>query len=95
MKLIRFGDAGEEKPGVIINDVWYDVSEYVNDYDEKFFESDGLSLLKTIISEKTLKEVSRDGRLGPPISKPSIPTTAQISPHSAFSAFILPKPLNT
>ena len=52
MKLIRFGEAGKEKPGVIINDVWFDISEYINDYDEKFFENDGLSLLKTIISEK-------------------------------------------
>ena len=71
MKLIRFGETGKEKPGVIINDAWFDVSEYVFDYDEKFFENDGLSLLKTIISEKTLKEISRDIRLGPPIYKPS------------------------
>ena len=71
MKLIRFGEAGKEKPGVIINDAWFDVSEYIFDYDEKFFENDGLSLLKTIISEKTLKEISRDIRLGPPIYKPS------------------------
>ena len=52
MKLIRFGDAGKEKPGVIINDVWFDVSEHIGDYEESFFENDGLSLLKTIISEK-------------------------------------------
>src|SRR6187200_1732302 len=71
MKLIRFGESGKEKPGVIINDAWFDVSEYITDFDEKFFESDGLSLLKTIISEKTLKEISRDIRLGPPIARPS------------------------
>ena len=71
MKLIRFGDAGKEKPGVIINDVWYDVSEHINDYDEKFFENDGISLLKTIIGEKQLKEISRDTRLGSPVARPS------------------------
>jgi 2-keto-4-pentenoate hydratase/2-oxohepta-3-ene-1,7-dioic acid hydratase in catechol pathway len=71
MKLIRFGEAGKEKPGVIINDAWFDVSEHIFDYDEKFFENDGLALLKTISSEKTLKEISRDIRLGPPIYKPS------------------------
>ena len=71
MKLIRFGEAGKEKPGVIINDAWFDVSEYIHDYDEQFFESDGLALLKTIINEKTFKEVSRDIRLGPPIARPS------------------------
>ena len=71
MKLIRFGETGKEKPGVIINDVWYDVSGHINDYDEKFFESDGLSLLKTIIAENKVKEISRDIRLGPPIARPS------------------------
>ena len=71
MKLIRFGEAGKEKPGVIINDAWFDVSEYISDYDEKFFETGGLALLKTIISEKKLKEISREIRLGPPIARPS------------------------
>jgi len=52
MKLIRFGDAGREKPGVIINDTMFDVSAYVQDYDERFFENDGLSLLKKIIDER-------------------------------------------
>lgn len=71
MKLIRYGETGKEKPGVIINDAWFDVSEYISDYDEKFFENDGLSLLKKIIGEKTLNEISRDNRLGSPIARPS------------------------
>ena len=71
MKLIRFGEPGKEKPGVIINDAWFDVSEYITDYDEKFFDDNGLSVLKTIISEKPLKEISRDNRLGAPIARPS------------------------
>ena len=71
MKLIRAGDAGKERPGVIINDVWFDVSEYVNDYDEKFFASDGLTTLRTLIAEKTLKEISSDTRLGSPVARPS------------------------
>jgi 2-keto-4-pentenoate hydratase/2-oxohepta-3-ene-1,7-dioic acid hydratase in catechol pathway len=92
MKLIRFGETGKEKPGVIINDVWYDVSEYINDYDEKFFESGGLSLLKTIISEKTLKEISRDIRLGPPIARPSkiICIGLNYSDHATESKMQLP-----
>ena len=92
MKLIRFGDAGKEKPGVIINDIWYDVSEYINDYDESFFENDGLSLLKTIISEKKLKEISRDTRLGPPVFKPSkiICIGLNYSDHATESKMQLP-----
>ena len=71
MKLIRFGEAGIEKPGVIINDNWFDVSEYIHDYDEKFFEGDGLALLNRIISDAGLRPVSKDTRLGSPVSRPS------------------------
>lgn len=92
MKLIRFGDAGKERPGVIINDIWFDVSGYIDDYDEKFFENDGLSFLKTIISEKKLKEVSRDTRLGPPVARPSkiICIGLNYSDHATESKMQLP-----
>ena len=42
MKLIRFGKEGQEKPGVHINGVNYDVSSFVKDYDESFFANQGL-----------------------------------------------------
>ena len=71
MKLIRYGEAGKEKPGVIIDDRWFDVSNYFNDYDEKFFEGDGIALLNKLINEAELKEISRDIRLGPPVARPS------------------------
>src|SRR6478752_6862715 len=92
MKLIRFGEAGKEKPGVIINDIWFDVSEFIPEYDEKFFETDGLSLLKTIVSEKTLKEILRDTRLGPPIARPSkiICIGLNYSDHATESKMQLP-----
>jgi len=92
MKLIRFGETGKEKPGVMINDAWFDVSEHINDYDEKFFENDGLSLLKTIINEKKLVEVSRDTRLGPPVARPSkiICIGLNYSDHATESKMQLP-----
>jgi len=92
MKLIRFGEPGKEKPGVIINDAWFDVSEYITDYDENFFENDGLSVLKTIISEKPLKEISRDIRLGAPIARPSkiICIGLNYSDHATESKMQLP-----
>lgn len=92
MKLIRVGEPGKEKPGVIINDAWFDVSEYITDYDENFFENDGLALLKTIISEKPLKEISRDIRLGPPIARPSkiICIGLNYSDHATESKMQLP-----
>ena len=92
MKLIRYGETGKEKPGVILNDAWYDVSEYIDDYDEKFFENDGLTKLKTIISEKSLKEVSRDIRLGSPVARPSkiICIGLNYSDHATESKMQLP-----
>ena len=71
MKLIRFGEPGNEKPGVIINDNWFEVSEYINDYDEEFFENDGLTLLNKIINKADLKPLSKDIRLGSPVARPS------------------------
>lgn len=71
MKLIRFGDAGREKPAVIIHDGWFDVSGYVDDYNEDFFENDGLVSLKKIMDERSLKPVPVNTRLGSPVARPS------------------------
>lgn len=74
MKLIRFGKPGKEKPGVILPDgSRRDVSEFVNDFDESFFEKNGIKKLKKIIEKKKSKlpKVKNGVRLGPPIYKPS------------------------
>ena len=71
MKLIRFGEPGKEKPGVIINDEYWDVSSFINEYDEKFFEGDGFAFLQQIITSTKLEPVPKHTRLGPPIARPS------------------------
>ncbi len=71
MKLIRFGEAGKEKPGIITGNDWFDVSEYVNDYDEQFFANNGLESLQKNITGKELKPVSQATRLGSPVARPS------------------------
>jgi 2-keto-4-pentenoate hydratase/2-oxohepta-3-ene-1,7-dioic acid hydratase in catechol pathway len=71
MKLIRFGESGKEKPGVILNDKKYDVSAFGEDYTEQFFETDGLSRLADFIKDNLLPEVANDVRLGSPIARPS------------------------
>ena len=93
MKLIRYGETGMEKPGVIINDTWFDVSDSIVDYDENFFESDGLLLLKKIIGDAGLKHVSKETRLGPPVHRPSkiICIGLNYSDHAAESNMQLPK----
>ncbi len=70
MKLIRFGEPGKEKPGVIIKDKCYDVSASFSDFDEDFFESDGLSKLNKVISSGKMSEVNVK-RYGCPVKKPS------------------------
>ncbi|WP_293787128.1 fumarylacetoacetate hydrolase family protein [uncultured Pedobacter sp.] len=71
MKLIRFGEAGAEKPGVIIDDNYYDVSALVNDYNEAFFGGDGLAELKLAIPSADLPQVDKSVRLGPALARPS------------------------
>ena len=73
MKLIRFGEAGKEKTGVIINDIKYDTSVFGEDYNEAFFENDGLNRLAKFVEENTgkLPVVDNNVRLGAPFARPS------------------------
>lgn len=71
MKLIRFGEPGKEKPGIIENDRWYDVSSFIKNYDEDFFVNDGINKLKKIVAENILPEVDSSQRLGCPVHRPS------------------------
>jgi 2,4-diketo-3-deoxy-L-fuconate hydrolase len=73
MKLIRFGKQGIEKPGVIIGNDFYDVSSFGEDYDEQFFEKDGIQRLQKFLdsSKDSLPKVSRETRLGCPFRRPS------------------------
>lgn len=70
MKLIRFGQPGKEKPGLIINDKRYDVSSVIKDYDEDFFGGEGIKQLEKI-SINSLPEIGHSERLGCPVYKPS------------------------
>jgi 2-keto-4-pentenoate hydratase/2-oxohepta-3-ene-1,7-dioic acid hydratase in catechol pathway len=71
MKLIRFGEAGKEKAGVIQNDKMYDASAFGEDYNELFFETNGLERLKTFVENTDLQELPANVRLGSPIGRPS------------------------
>jgi 2-keto-4-pentenoate hydratase/2-oxohepta-3-ene-1,7-dioic acid hydratase in catechol pathway len=73
MKLIRHGQPGQEKPGVILYDQRYDVSAFGQDYTEEFFATDGLSRLADFLKqhEGQLPPVADGERLGPPVARPS------------------------
>jgi 2-keto-4-pentenoate hydratase/2-oxohepta-3-ene-1,7-dioic acid hydratase in catechol pathway len=72
MKLIRFGELGKEKPGVLIGDKRIDVSSMFADYNEAFFENDGLLQLREALkNNSSFPEVSNEIRLGSPVARPS------------------------
>ena len=96
MKLIRFGKQGEEKPGILLsNDEKIDVSSFVSDYDEKFFESGGLVNLKDWLNENETSAPRLDDsiRLGSPIARPSkiICIGLNFKDHAAESGFDAPE----
>ena len=74
MKLIRLGELGQEKPGVLLQDgARVDVSKVTPDFDESFFEGGGLSELAAWVKRNAAAapRVSSSLRLGAPIRRPS------------------------
>lgn len=70
MKLIRFGNKGNEKPGVINDDnIRRDASALFSDWNNEFFEHDGLSRLQqTAIN--TLPPIDENERWAAPVARP-------------------------
>ena len=71
MKLIRFGKEGQEKPGIHLEGKNYDLSAFIKDYDESFFEQNGLQKLADIVNKEKLPLVEDGQRIGSPIARPS------------------------
>ena len=74
MKLIRFGDSGKERPGVLLeNDARLDVSSFGTDYDESFFSNGGFGALQLWLRmhAESAPKIPAWVRLGPPICRPS------------------------
>jgi 2,4-didehydro-3-deoxy-L-rhamnonate hydrolase len=72
MKLLRHGNPGEEKPGILLNDEWYDTSALGEDYTNDFLGSGGLERLAAFIAKdrQQLKKVAPNTRLGVPLANP-------------------------
>lgn len=74
MKLIRFGERGNERPGLLLDDgTRVDVSASGMDYDEEFFGGDGVERLRRWIEMNAagLPPVESSVRLGAAICRPS------------------------
>jgi 2-keto-4-pentenoate hydratase/2-oxohepta-3-ene-1,7-dioic acid hydratase in catechol pathway len=95
MKLIRFGENGAEKPGVLLADGRrLDVSAFCDDYNEAFFAANGLNRLADWLNEyaSTSPEVPAQVRLGSPVARPSkiICIGLNYKDHAAESNMALP-----
>ena len=96
MKLIRFGNAGEEKPGVqLANGTKIDVSAFGTDYNEAFFGNNGIEELRVWLEEnqKNCPEIEDNMRLGAPLTRPSkiVCVGLNYAQHAAESGMDVPK----
>ena len=95
MKLLRFGEPGKEKPGILVDDQMFDVSSFGEDFGEKFLETDGLERLGKWVKENAgkLPKVNPSTRLGAPFTRPSkiICIGLNYTKHALESSMPLPK----
>ena len=94
MKLIRLGEPGAEKPGILLDDQRLDVSAFGEDYTEVFFATNGLQRLATWLVDHAdnCPTVDESVRLGPPVARPSkiICVGLNYKDHAAESNMALP-----
>jgi 2,4-diketo-3-deoxy-L-fuconate hydrolase len=96
MKLIRFGERGKERPGVLLSEgSRVDASGFGSDYNESFFENDGIAALRGWLEKSggAAPRVDSSVRLGPPVSRPSkiICIGANFHQHAIESGLEIPK----
>jgi 2-keto-4-pentenoate hydratase/2-oxohepta-3-ene-1,7-dioic acid hydratase in catechol pathway len=96
MKLIRKGQPGEELPGLILKDGReVETSGFGEDYDEVFFETDGLQRLQGWVkeNESDLPIFPEDERYGAPIARPSkiVCIGLNFDDHAAESGMDIPE----
>lgn len=96
MKLIRYGMAGTEKPGVQLEDgSRIDIKGFGEDYDENFFGSGGIERLHQWLAKNKefCTKIPDDVRLGAPLVRPSkiVCVGLNYANHAAESGMALPK----
>ena len=96
MKLIRFGSAGQEKPGLMLSDGRrVDASAFGSDYNEAFFAGDGLARLATWAAANAASAPTVDAsvRLGSCVARPSkiVCVGLNYADHAKESGLDIPK----
>ncbi|HTE24520.1 fumarylacetoacetate hydrolase family protein [Flavitalea sp.] len=95
MKLFRYGDPGDEKPGIVnANGEHCDVSGFGEDFDEDFFGGDRLHMLDSWVKSNphNCKKIDHIERFAPPVMRPSklICIGLNYSDHAKESNMTLP-----
>lgn len=71
MQLIRIGEFEQEKPAILIDGRYLDVSTHFQDFNEAFFVTDGLNKLAKIVASTDLPEIKSPKRIGSCVARPS------------------------
>ena len=74
MKLLRFGETGHEKPGVLLNGKRKDCSGEFDDWNHDFFQNNGLQRLRKLVASKgeALPDVPEAARQAACIARPGL-----------------------
>ena len=74
MRLLRLGPPGAERPAALVDDDHYvDLSDVADDFDERFFRSDGVAQIAPVVQERIgagRVEAFSGERVGAPIARP-------------------------
>jgi 2,4-didehydro-3-deoxy-L-rhamnonate hydrolase len=96
MKLARYGEPGEERPAILLDDgTRIDVSGQVRDFDEAFFSGGAIDDLRrwAAANQGSAPRIPATARIGSPIARPSkiVCIGLNFRDHAAESAMDLPK----
>jgi 2-keto-4-pentenoate hydratase/2-oxohepta-3-ene-1,7-dioic acid hydratase in catechol pathway len=94
MKLIRFGDIGNEKPGILVDGKRKDVSSKISDWNHSFFKNFNLEGLEAFLGPlENFPNVSDDARWASCVARPGkiICIGLNYSDHAAESGMDIPK----
>lgn len=97
MRLVRYGPAGGERPGVLSSDSTniIDVGDHVRDYDPRFFAEGGMEKVARLLDEGLgPARIPVDSvRLGPPVTRPEkiVCIGLNYADHVAEAGFATPK----
>lgn len=71
MRLLRFGQPGQERPGVFIDGKRKDLSAHFKDWDHQFFQEEGLTKLEKLLkTASSLPDVPDSERWGACVARP-------------------------